>query len=380
MKRLLKSLLLIIIVLSFGIVLVSCSSENNGGNNDKTEEEKTTKDSGVSLVDNNVVLQLASNSSTVTSTEEAVQKVYDSVVCVYVMSNDTAVSAGSGVIIGQDEEGYYVITCQHVVDGYDDYIVTLSDGSYIEAENVGEDAVTDLAVLKIKGENLTVATIIQDSTTIAIGSEAIAIGNPLGTLANSVTKGIVSAVNRDIKMSDGTVQNLIQTDAAINGGNSGGGLFNNQGQLIGVVSAKYSATGVEGLGFAIPANTVVSIATELIENGYVSGRTSLGLKFGDGYIRMDFFRATQVVYVTYVDPNGSAYGLIKTNYIITGVKVDFADNTKASQSLTTISDSETLTNFLTSLNLEIGDIVTFTVKTSSNSAEKEIAVTLKQYK
>ena len=174
--------------------------------------------------------------------------------------------AGSGVIISQDG---YILTCAHVVSGATSVKVQLngSDESY-DATVVGQDSTSDIAVLKIDATGLTPA-VIGDSDALAVGEVAVAVGNPLGTLSNTVTDGIVSALNRQV-----TVQNndmtLIQTDASISPGNSGGGLFNANGELIGIVNAKSSYSEAEGIGFAIPINTAMEISRQLIESGSVA--------------------------------------------------------------------------------------------------------------
>ncbi len=186
--------------------------------------------------------------------------------------------AGSGVIISEDG---YILTCAHVVNGASNITVQLSDDTEYTASVVGLDTSTDVAVLKIEATGLSAATL-GDSDTLAVGELAVAVGNPLGTLSGTVTNGIISAVNRSVEV-ESNEMSLIQTDAAISPGNSGGGLFNGQGELIGIVNAKSGsttdtgeATNAEGLGFAIPINTAMDIAQDLIENGYVK-RPALGV-------------------------------------------------------------------------------------------------------
>ena len=186
--------------------------------------------------------------------------------------------AGSGVIISDDG---YILTCAHVVEGADDVTVTIGDTDY-SAAVIGSDTASDVAVLKIDAEGLTPA-VVGDSNALAVGEEVMAVGNPLGNLSGTVTNGIVSALNRDVSIqnNDGSVLNLslIQTNASISPGNSGGGLFNMAGELVGIVNAKSDASGAEGLGFAIPINTAIDIAQDLLENGYVSGRPYLGITY-----------------------------------------------------------------------------------------------------
>ncbi|MDK2823852.1 MAG: serine protease Do [Clostridia bacterium] len=180
--------------------------------------------------------------------------------------------SGSGVII--DSRGY-IVTNYHVIEGASEVIVSLADGRKIEAEIVGSDPRTDLAVLKINAKNLPVA-ILGDSTKIRTGELVVAIGNPLGIeFARSVTVGVVSAKDRTLTIGDRQFK-LIQTDAAINPGNSGGALVNGQGHVIGINSAKLVIKGVEGMGFAIPISDAKPIIDELIKKGYVS-RPYLGI-------------------------------------------------------------------------------------------------------
>jgi serine protease Do len=170
--------------------------------------------------------------------------------------------AGSGVII---KDNGYIATNYHVIDGANKVQVTLHNGDSYEAKIIGSDADNDIAVIKIDAKNLTTATV-GDSSTVSVGDLAVAIGNPLGQLGGTATTGIVSALDRNLTI-EGTSLTLMQTDAAVNGGNSGGGLFNNRGELIGIVESKASAVGVEGLAFALPINTVSPIINDIIENG-----------------------------------------------------------------------------------------------------------------
>lgn len=237
---------------------------------------------------------IGSAAGTVKSFTEVVAAVKDSVVEI---TTETAVrsnyfqqyvtsGAGSGVIIAR--EGY-VITNHHVIDGADTIIVRTTDGTEFPATLVGSDAASDVAVLKIDpaDKTLTVA-ILGDSAKLMVGEDAIAIGNPLGSLGGTVTNGIISALDREITI-DGESMRLLQTNAAVNPGNSGGGLFNLAGELIGVVNAKSSGENVEGLGFAIPINTAQSVAEQLIEYGYVRGRVDIGLKLIDITNMYDLF-------------------------------------------------------------------------------------------
>jgi len=181
--------------------------------------------------------------------------------------------AGSGVIITPDG---YIMTNNHVIEKSSKISVTLRNGERYDATVVGYDERTDVAVIKINAKGLT-PVIFGDSDTILMGDLAVAIGNPLGELGGTATAGIISSLDRQITI-EGKTMNLLQTDAAINRGNSGGGLFNQYGELIGLVVAKTEGTGIEGLNFAIPVNTVKAVASQLMEKGYVTGRPQIGIE------------------------------------------------------------------------------------------------------
>ena len=180
--------------------------------------------------------------------------------------------AGSGVILSKDG---YIVTNNHVIEGASKVTVKTKDGKSYNADFVGTDKTTDLAVIKIKAENLTPG-VLGKSSDLEVGDVAIAIGNPLGELGGTVTSGIISALDREINV-DNQSMHLLQTSAAINPGNSGGGLFNDHGELVGIVNAKSGGENIEGLGFAIPIDHAKTVIENLIENGYVKGRPSLGV-------------------------------------------------------------------------------------------------------
>ena len=257
----------------------------------------------------------------------------------------TAQAAGSGVIISQDG---YIVTNNHVIDGAQQITVRLKDGTSYDATLVGADPQTDVAVLKVEATGLQAAQV-GSSNSLQVGDTVVAIGNPLGELGGTVTNGIISATSRQIDV-EGQPMTLLQTNAAINPGNSGGGLFNDQGQLVGIVVAKTSATGVEGLGFAIPVDTAQAVWQDLITNGYVTGRGELGVSVIDVTDqRMALmYRLPQLgVYVAGVE-NGSAAqtaglqvgdGILAVN----GVEVSSADELKAQLEQCHAGDQVTLT-------------------------------------
>lgn len=188
--------------------------------------------------------------------------------------------AGSGVIISSDG---MIITNAHVISGANTITVTLKDGSKYTATVIGSDPDGDIAVIKIEASNLPCA-VVGNSDSLKAGQEVVAVGNPLGNLGGTVTNGIVSALSRKVTI-DGTEMTLLQTNAAVNPGNSGGGLFNLYGELIGIVNAKStsssSGTAVEGIGFAIPINNATKIASELVNYGYVRGKAYIGISYVD---------------------------------------------------------------------------------------------------
>ncbi len=186
-------------------------------------------------------------------------------------------ASGSGFIITKDG---YIVTNYHVVDGADSVTVTLQSGEDYDAQIVGGDEDYDVAVLKIEGEFTPV--VVGDSSSVKIGEAIAAIGNPLGELTFSMSQGIVSCTDRAINV-DGTPFNMIQIDASINPGNSGGPLVNTYGEVIGIVSAKYtsySSTTVEGIGFAIPMNDVIALIEDIMTNGYNTNKAYLGITPG----------------------------------------------------------------------------------------------------
>lgn len=184
----------------------------------------------------------------------------------------TSPVSGSGFIVTDDG---YVVTNYHVIEDGTSVKVSMYDGTTYDAEIVGYDDSSDLAVLKINAHGLTPVTLGSSDAT-AVGDDVVAIGNPLGELTFSLTKGVISALKRDITLSSGVTMNLMQTDCAINAGNSGGALFNMYGEVIGITNAKYSSSGfsseasIDNIGFAIPIDSVKSLIAGIIENGYAS--------------------------------------------------------------------------------------------------------------
>ena len=199
----------------------------------------------------------------------------------YFGQTSSQASCGSGFFITDDG---YVLTNYHVIStahqyGYSVSVLTY-DGTTYQATIVGVDEDNDIALLKIDASGVTPVTF-GDSDSMAVGDTVYAVGNPLGELEFTMTSGMISALDRTITTSDGTDSgiNMFQIDAAVNAGNSGGPVYNTSGQVIGIVTAKYSSSGVEGLGFAIPINDAIKVAQDLLENGYVTGRPYMGITY-----------------------------------------------------------------------------------------------------
>lgn len=266
--------------------------------------------------------------------------------------------AGSGVIMTSDG---YIITNNHVIEGASTITVKTVDGSEYDAKLIGRDAQTDLAVIKIEANDLPAATF-GNSNELKVGDIAIAIGNPLGSLGGTVTTGIISALNREITIENETMT-LLQTDAAINPGNSGGGLFDEAGNLIGIVNAKQSSAGIEGLGFAIPISDAVEILDELVRNGTVTNRPALNVSLYD-YTDTSLYgnsKYSDGVYIVQIIDGGAAdqAGLKVNDQIIRFNGKDVSSTSEVKKELRS---------------LKIGDRVPITVVRDGKEIETEITL------
>ncbi len=258
-------------------------------------------------------------------------------------------AAGSGFVISQDG---YILTNYHVIEGATAIQVAFADGRTYDATLVGGESPNDIAVLKIEAEDLT-PVVLGDSDNLVVGEQVCAIGNPLGELTYTLTAGYVSARDRSITMSDGTVMNMLQTDTAINSGNSGGPLFNLYGQVIGITTAKYSGTSgssatIEGIGFAIPINDVRDMVKDIMEKGYVTGKPNVGILMND------------------VSSEAQRYGIPAGAYIEAILDGSCAQTAglKAGDIITAVDDTVVTTSSQLSSavkNYKAGDTVTFTV-------------------
>ena len=277
----------------------------------------------------------------------------------------TGAAAGSGFVITEDG---YILTNYHVIDGANSIKVTFDNGKEYTATYVGGEEKNDIAVIKVDATGLT-PVVIGKSSDMLVGEQVTTIGNPLGEQTFSESTGIISALDRSITMSDGRQMNMIQTDCAINSGNSGGPLFNSHGEVIGIVSAKYSSgsnsssASVEGLGFAIPMDDVASMVSDLVKNGYVTGKPIMGISVADVDESVTSYGVPQGAIIRVVTPDlcGAKAGL-QAGDIVT--KIDNTDVTSASDLTSAIG------------NYKPGDKVTLTIFRSGET--KTVEVTLEE--
>lgn len=359
------------IAIALAVTMVfSCGLGFGGGYLANKVNTSTSGSLNITKTSNSGTTTTASSTSTANSTSEIVKKTADSVVEISTESVVTGSfaqqyvqqGAGSGVIISQDG---YILTNNHVINGANSVKVRLRDGTEYDATIIGSDSDNDIALLKVSATGLSPATF-GDSNSLAVGDYVVAIGNPLGELGGTVTDGIISALARKVTIED-TQMTLLQTNAQVNPGNSGGGLFNANGELVGIVNAKQSATEVEGIAFAIPINNVLDILSDLKEYGYVTGKVDLGIDFTD--ITSDetafYYGVNQTgCYVLSVDSGSNAEkaGVTRGDLV---TKVNDTD----------VSSSSDITAALEKA--EVGDTVTFTV--SRRGTSKTISFVLEEY-
>ena len=351
-------------------MIFSCGLGFGGGYLANKMNTTTSGSLNITKVSSDGGASTATNTSTANTTSEIVKKTADSVVEISTESVVTGSfarqyvqqGAGSGVIISQDG---YILTNNHVIDGANSVKVRLRDGTEYDATIVGSDASNDIALLKVSATNLSAATF-GDSSSLAVGDYVVAIGNPLGELGGTVTDGIISALARKVTIDD-TQMTLLQTNAQVNPGNSGGGLFNANGELVGIVNAKQSATEVEGIAFAIPINNVLDILSDLKEYGYVTGKVDLGIEFTD---------------IT-SDETAFYYGVNRIGcYVLSvssGSNAEKAGITRGDL-VTKVNDKDVSTSADINSALEkaeVGDTVTFTVNRRGTS--KTISFVLEEY-
>lgn len=351
---------------------------SNGTESSTEQEDDTTRAPEEQPVLSGTIGDISINeSATVTNNETAFTKtIAKAAKSVVEINTETAsysqwsgqyiiTGAGSGVIIAHNEDRteYYVVTNNHVIEGAQSILVRLSDGTEYDKTKtrlIATDIITDVALLAItteKGTELPTAVIMNERSTLVDGQDVFVIGNPLGELGGSVTKGIISKTERTI-MVGGVNMRLLQIDASVNPGNSGGGLFDMDGNLIGIVNAKYTDESVEGIGFAIPVSTVKSVVASLAKYGYVGGRPGLGFDTLDRSYNQNTIFSSSVIYPT-VTGTTSAVGRYTNSEGVTE-NYNFKENDVISAvNGQTVNSTAALMSALCSY--EIGDTVTLTV-------------------
>ena len=379
------------------ILLASCSENeiNHSEPSNKNEPDKNTltEEENHEYKTPQITIDQSSSEPAVTEIEQTVSNVYDSVVSIDVVT-ETTIGSGSGVLFSSDNDlGLsYIVTCFHVIEDAYSINVTLTDGTVYKASVVGGYKDQDLAVLSIEATNLNYVQFYGNSDNLKLGTQVICIGNPLGILPGSVSVGYLSYVNREVSVDDYNTMKLLQTDVAINSGNSGGALFNVSGALIGIVNAKYADSGIDGLGFAIPINTVYDVIYDLMstakydvvsktwDEGYVVGDWELGFDLADARYSIGMGIGIQIVpYVSNVYSNETMSGAssLQLKDIISGVTIDYKDDSKTDIVVSDIASSSAILTAIYDANLSVGDSLVFTV--TRNNISLTVNVELVQY-
>ncbi|MBO5851116.1 MAG: trypsin-like peptidase domain-containing protein [Clostridia bacterium] len=352
------------------------------------------------------------NASTYNSLTEMLDAVRPSVLEIYAgQETASSYSAGSGVIFATSEMGegeskktyYYVLTCHHVIDGMQAFMAKdIYGNEYKTLTLIGGDPESDIAVMRfcpkdetdvLSEDKLSIATIRRTNQTtenyLKVGESVYAIGNPLGTLGGTVTQGIVSSTNREVTV-EGRKMSLIQTDCAINSGNSGGGLFDAQGNLIGIVNAGYAGD-IEGLNFAIPSDIAIDISDQLLKQidpisgyGYVLNRARVmavvaSQVYGSYELALHDYSSNpfnQNSYATYVFgvKAGSIYALAGLEYLDKLVSVQINNG-----EVYEVHSAQGVVSYFNSQTLKKGDVVKFVVIKNGATAQTSVSVTLPQY-
>ena len=343
----------LIMVLSLG--LIGCGTAGGSGGTRTDATGTNMSDSSGFVYDPSVdVIGTSDDEYVLTDSEQQLTALVENVADTVIETTTSQVTtgswmqqyvtegAGSGVVITSTG---IIITNNHVIEGADTIQVTMRDGSEYAATLIATDEMYDIAVIKIEATGLKAATF-GDSDDLKVGQTAVAIGNPLGSLGGTVTEGIISATGRQIYV-EGIPMTLLQTTAAINPGNSGGGLFNLAGELIGVVNAKMSEEGIEGLGFAIPSNTALAAATDLLTQGYVTGRPDVGftvMEITDMMTLMQYGVLYPGVYVMQLGANApESVKTLDCIVSVNGQSVADADDFKSALYASSVGDTLTVT-------------------------------------
>lgn len=379
------------------ILLASCSENeinySEPSNKNESDKNTLTEEENHEYKTPQITIDQSSSEPAVTEIEQTVSNVYDSVVSIDVVT-ETTIGSGSGVLFSSDNDlGLsYIVTCFHVIEDAYSINVTLTDGTVYKASVVGGYKDQDLAVLSIEATNLNYVQFYGNSDNLKLGTQVICIGNPLGILPGSVSVGYLSYVNREVSVDDYNTMKLLQTDVAINSGNSGGALFNVSGALIGIVNAKYADSGIDGLGFAIPINTVYDVIYDLMstakydvvsktwDEGYVVGDWELGFDLADARYSIGMGIGIQIVpYVSNVYSNETMSGAssLQLKDIISGVTIDYKDDSKTDIVVSDIASSSAILTAIYDANLSVGDSLVFTV--TRNNISLTVNVELVQY-
>lgn len=339
----------------------------------ETTTENTTKQENTTV---NNVPQVNINSGTYTSSDDkpslgvslSAKDIYknnvDSVVSIEVR-NSYAVGYGTGFIVS--EKGY-IVTNYHVVEGANKVSVTLYDESTYSAKVIGYEESNDLAIIKIEPEGKIESLVYGKSSALSVGDDVYVIGNPLGDLTFTLTRGVVSALNRLIDTGSGFNINMFQTDAAINSGNSGGPVFDEHGFVVGIASAKYASSSIEGLCFCVPIDDVRSMIDEIINKGYVSGKPLIGISVYDREVtNFGFLQSSRRI-------NGAKIAAMGENSAAARAGMQIGDVIVAAdgKKITSVSELRTVLSDYRS-----GNIIVFRV--NRNGTESDVAVILGEY-
>ena len=339
----------------------------------ETIAETTTKQENTTV---NSVPQSNINSGTYTSSNDkpslgvslSAKDIYknnvDSVVSIEVR-NSYAIGYGTGFIVS--EKGY-IVTNYHVVEGANKVSVTLHDESTYTAKVIGYEESNDLAIIKIEPEGKIESLVYGKSSALSVGDDVYVIGNPLGDLTFTLTRGVVSALNRLIDTGSGFNINMFQTDAAINSGNSGGPVFDEHGFVVGIASAKYASSSIEGLCFCVPIDDVRSMIDEIINKGYVSGKPLIGVSVYDREItNFGFLQSSRRI-------NGAKIAAIGENSAAARAGLQIGDVIVAAdgKKITSVSELRTVLSDYRS-----GNIVIF--KINRNGTESDVSLILGEY-
>ena len=377
MKNIIKRSLCGIAAASMAVSLVACGNagELQGGSSGDGEKASVVQriNVGINVVDANERQTSGEGKQALNSARSSVVEI----TAVITSQSQTQSNIGSGVVInsakviGEDadpeevpETVSYIVTCYHLVKSATEITVKDIFGNEYRAKPIGADDRTDICVLSV-GEELYGATFLTGEDLLEVGEDVFAIGNPLGTLGGTVTKGIISAVNRDLLVG-GVTLDLYQTDATVNAGSAGGGLFTEDGYFVGLLNDEYMKeySSVSGLSFVTPSETVKDISTKLMETysgdtlGFIEGRYYLGCKVANRYTNV--WQTSSYVVINSLDSAGSFYkGGLRVGDQIVSVEFNGVE--------TAVTNADKFLEYIDSLSLSVGDRLKFNVKRNDHS-------------